>query len=114
MNPGVALPPVHSLNVIHMIISRRLAAVSANLDLTTSFFPTLAHSFLLQAMLEAKQGIPGFHLTQEKMEEISAEKGAVDSAKGASLNEMSAMVLQLNQKIADKKARLAPIIKGDS
>jgi intraflagellar transport protein 81 len=46
------------------------------------------------------------------MEEVSAEKGAVDSAKGATLNEMSAMVLQLNQRIADKKARLAPIIKG--
>ncbi|XP_050724013.1 intraflagellar transport protein 81 homolog [Eriocheir sinensis] len=61
--------------------------------------------------LEAKMGVSGFHETQETMEEVSSMKAKVDERKGETLEEMSGMVMQLNHKIAERKAHLAPIIK---
>jgi len=46
------------------------------------------------------------------MEQVSGEKANIDQKKGQTLNEMSSLVLELNQRIATKKAQLAPIIKG--
>lgn len=43
---------------------------------------------------------------------VSTMKAEVDEQKGSTLEEMSSMVMELNKKIADRKSRLAPIIKG--
>lgn len=57
-------------------------------------------------------GVSGFHETQETMEQVSSMKAKVDERKGETLEEMSGMVMELNRKIAERKAHLAPIIKG--
>lgn len=62
--------------------------------------------------MEARMGVTGFHETQENLEKVSSVKAEVDSRKGKTLEEMSAMVMELNHKIAERKGRLAPIIKG--
>lgn len=61
--------------------------------------------------MEAKMGVSGFRDTQENMEMVSSEKAEIDERKGQTLEEMSSMVMELNRKIADRKSRLAPIIK---
>ncbi|XP_047498855.1 intraflagellar transport protein 81 homolog [Penaeus chinensis] len=61
--------------------------------------------------MEARMGVTGFHETQENLEKVSSVKAEVDSRKGKTLEEMSAMVMELNHKIAERKGRLAPIIK---
>ncbi|CAG0892043.1 unnamed protein product, partial [Darwinula stevensoni] len=69
---------------------------------------------ILQALatMEAREGVSGFRGTQERLEQLSQAKSGLDEAKGKTLEEMSDLVLQLNTKIADRKAHLAPIIKG--
>jgi hypothetical protein len=47
------------------------------------------------------------------MEQVSGEKASIDQRKGQTLEEMSSLVLELTQRIATKKAQLAPIIKGN-
>lgn len=63
-------------------------------------------------MEEAQHGVSGFRVTEERMEQVSGEKANVDHEKGQTLEEMSSLVLELTQRIATKKAQLAPIIKG--
>ncbi|XP_021936046.1 intraflagellar transport protein 81 homolog [Zootermopsis nevadensis] len=63
------------------------------------------------AMEEAQHGVSGFRVTEERMEQVSGEKANVDHEKGQTLEEMSSLVLELTQRIATKKAQLAPIIK---
>ena len=58
-------------------------------------------------------GVSGFHETQESMEKVSSMKATIDARKGETLEEMSGMVMELNKKIAERKAHLAPIIKGE-
>jgi hypothetical protein len=67
---------------------------------------------MLQAMEEAQQGVSGFRATEERMEQVSEEKANIDQEKGQTLEDMSSLVLELTQRIAAKKAQLAPIIKG--
>ena len=67
---------------------------------------------MLQAVEEAQKGVSGFRAAEERMEQVSGEKANIDQKKGQTLNEMSSLVLELNQRIATKKAQLAPIIKG--
>lgn len=54
----------------------------------------------------------GFRETQESLEEISSKKASVDEKKGEVLEEMSDLVLELNKKISEKKANLAPLLRG--
>ncbi|XP_045130561.1 intraflagellar transport protein 81 homolog [Portunus trituberculatus] len=61
--------------------------------------------------MEAQMGVSGFHETQESMEKVSSMKATIDARKGETLEEMSGMVMDLNKKIAERKAHLAPIIK---
>ncbi|XP_045594415.2 intraflagellar transport protein 81 homolog [Procambarus clarkii] len=61
--------------------------------------------------LEMQMGVSGFREAQENMEKVSSMKAEVDERKGQTLEEMSGMVMELNHKIAERKARLAPIIK---
>ncbi|KAJ7330649.1 Intraflagellar transport protein 81 [Desmophyllum pertusum] len=61
--------------------------------------------------LESKQGVSGFHETQEELEKVSAKKSELDEQKGKTLEDISELVRQLNGTIADKKSALAPVIK---
>ncbi|XP_042242430.1 intraflagellar transport protein 81 homolog isoform X1 [Homarus americanus] len=61
--------------------------------------------------VESQMGVSGFRETQETMEKVSTMKAEIDERKGQTLEEMSGMVIELNHKIAERKARLAPIIK---
>ncbi|KAJ9594840.1 hypothetical protein L9F63_013877, partial [Diploptera punctata] len=63
------------------------------------------------AVEEAQKGVSGFRATEERLVEVSGEKANIDHEKGQTLEEMSALVLELTQRIASKKAQLAPIIK---
>ncbi|XP_046854329.1 intraflagellar transport protein 81 homolog [Xenia sp. Carnegie-2017] len=63
------------------------------------------------SQLEAKEGVSGFHDTQEELEKVSSVKGDLDEQKGKSLDEISDMVRKLNSLIVEKKSSLAPIIK---
>lgn len=63
------------------------------------------------ASVEEQKGIGGYHVTQEVLEKVSSTKAELDKQKSQTLTEMSSMVRRLNGKIAEKKARLAPIIK---
>lgn len=60
--------------------------------------------------LESKHGVSGFHATQEELEKVSAMKSELDEQKGKTLEEMSQLVVQLTNTIAEKKSSLAPII----
>jgi intraflagellar transport protein 81 len=68
---------------------------------------------MLQAMEEAQRGVSGFRVAEERMEQVSGEKANIDQKKGQTLEEMSSLILELSQRIATKKAQLAPIIKGN-
>ncbi|XP_076030655.1 intraflagellar transport protein 81 homolog [Oratosquilla oratoria] len=61
--------------------------------------------------MENQMGISGFRNTQDTMEKVSSMKAEVDERKGKTLEEMSKMVMELNHKISERKARLAPILK---
>ncbi|XP_054713185.1 intraflagellar transport protein 81 homolog [Uloborus diversus] len=63
------------------------------------------------AQLEMQKGVSGFHNAQDELEKVSSLKAELDEKKGQTLEEMSVMVQKLNMKIAEKKARLAPVIK---
>ncbi|RXG61203.1 Intraflagellar transport protein 81-like protein [Armadillidium vulgare] len=61
--------------------------------------------------LETSGGVSGFRDTQESLEQVSSMKATVDEKKGETLNEMSEMVRELNFKINERKASLAPLLK---
>ena len=63
-----------------------------------------------QAELERKKGVSGIIDAQEQLEKVSAIKSEIDESKGKTLEEISEMVEQLNEKIASKKDSLAPLI----
>ena len=60
---------------------------------------------------EAERGISGYRDTQTHMESVEATASGLDVQKGQTLEDMSGMVHQLSMKIAERKSRLAPIIK---
>lgn len=62
--------------------------------------------------VEAQQGVRGFRETRELLEKISDEKANTDEEKGRTLEEMSNLVRVLNSKIAEKKDKLAPLLRG--
>lgn len=61
--------------------------------------------------MEEQQGVSGVTEAQAKLEDVSVNKSELDSAKGKTLEEISALVEQLNEKINSKRAELAPAIK---
>ncbi|KAF2366713.1 hypothetical protein FHG87_002527 [Trinorchestia longiramus] len=61
--------------------------------------------------MEAEQGVSGYRAARDTMEAVSSQKGDVDQEKGEALEQISSMVMELNNKIGDRKSRLAPIIK---
>ncbi|KAK3730167.1 hypothetical protein QZH41_016003 [Actinostola sp. cb2023] len=63
------------------------------------------------AGLENKEGVTGYHDTQEELEKVSAVKSELDEQKGKTLDDISELVCTMNATIAEKKSALAPIIK---
>ncbi|CAN7996396.1 unnamed protein product [Ixodes hexagonus] len=61
--------------------------------------------------LEDQKGVRGYHTLHGALESVSGQKASLDDHKNATLEDMSAMVTNLNSRIVDKKGRLAPIIK---
>lgn len=62
-------------------------------------------------MEERKQGIEGYFSTQERLEELTTMKMEQDELKGKSLDEITALIKTLNNRISSKKAELDPILK---
>ncbi|KAJ3366430.1 Inorganic pyrophosphatase [Allomyces javanicus] len=77
-------------------------------ELLTTKKQTLERS--LQA-LEQRQGVSGFRNTRATLESVSEKKSNVDAAKAETMHDMTALVQQLMQAIAEKKATLAPAIQ---
>lgn len=61
--------------------------------------------------LEEKKGVSGYTAVQSEMEKVSALKQRIDESKGATLNEISRIVDDINALVRDKRAQLQPAIK---
>eukprot|EP00899_Mesostigma_viride_P025341 jgi/Mesvir1/5992/Mv00741-RA.1 len=61
--------------------------------------------------IEKKRGVAGFSETQNELEKVSAVKAEIDIDKGATLEEISRYVAEINSKIKERKNSLAPQIK---
>jgi intraflagellar transport protein 81 len=59
---------------------------------------------------EARRGVSGFAQTQEDLEKISQQKAEIDEMKGRTLDEMSHVVGEINERIKRRKHDLAPQI----
>jgi intraflagellar transport protein 81 len=64
-----------------------------------------------QSAVEARHGVAGYRDTQDALENVSTMKSEFDQMKGRTLEDISYMVQQLNNKIASRKSQLAPMIK---
>ncbi|KAM7301370.1 intraflagellar transport protein 81 homolog isoform X2 [Ixodes scapularis] len=62
-------------------------------------------------VLEDQKGVRGYHALHGALQSASGQKASLDDRKNATLEDMAAMVTNLNSRITDKKGRLAPIIK---
>jgi intraflagellar transport protein 81 len=62
--------------------------------------------------LEEKKGVAGYTGVQSDLEKVSALKARIDESKGATLNEISRIVEDINRAIKEKKAKLAPAIQA--
>lgn len=58
-----------------------------------------------------KHGVAGFTDVANDLENVSAQKSAIDEIKGMTLNEISKTVEEINASINERKVRLAPQIK---
>lgn len=58
-----------------------------------------------------KHGVAGFTDVANDLENVSAQKSAIDEIKGMTLNEISKTVEEINSSINERKVRLAPQIK---
>ena len=72
---------------------------------------SLFHISVAQSSVEARKGVAGYRETQDALENVSTMKSDFDQMKGRTLEDISHMVQQLTNKIANKKSALAPIIK---
>jgi intraflagellar transport protein 81 len=59
---------------------------------------------------ESRQGARGFGQAQDDLEKISQQKAEIDELKGRTLEEMSQVVGEINEKIKKRKHQLAPQI----
>jgi len=63
--------------------------------------------------LQAKDPTPaGMREVEQQLEKASVEKASVDKTKGKTLDEISAIVEQINSQLKEKKNKLAPQIKA--
>lgn len=62
--------------------------------------------------LEEKKGVAGYTAVASDLEKVSALKARIDESKGATLQEISRIVEDINSTITQRKARLAPQIKA--
>ena len=65
-----------------------------------------------QNQIEEQQSVQGYRETQQELEKVSSEKAATDEEKDRTLQEFSHMVHALNVSISEKKANLAPLLRG--
>jgi intraflagellar transport protein 81 len=65
----------------------------------------------LMKELERKKGIQGYSQVEDKIQGVSELKEQLDNAKSRSLQELTALVQQIDAECKDKKNRLAPEIK---
>ncbi|CAH8630420.1 unnamed protein product [Heterobilharzia americana] len=65
----------------------------------------------LLAETESEQGISGFWENQTNLGKVSEHMSLINEQKGATLEEVSKIVQQLNSRINAKRAQLAPIIR---
>lgn len=64
-------------------------------------------------MLQAKDPTPaGMKEVEQQLQKASVEKASVDKTKGKTLDEISAIVEQINSQLKEKKNKLAPQIKA--
>merc|ERR1719159_907109 len=64
-------------------------------------------------VLQAKDPTPhGMQEVESQLEKASVEKAAIDRTKGKTLDEISAIVQQINSQLKEKKNKLAPQIKA--
>merc|ERR1719326_2212545 len=64
-------------------------------------------------VLQSKDPTPaGMRDVEQQLEKASVEKAAVDRTKGKTLDEISAIVQQINSQLKEKKNKLAPQIKA--
>lgn len=60
--------------------------------------------------LEREHGIEGFSEYQDALEQVSAAKQDIDIKKGATLDEITKIVEELDYKIKENRARLSPLV----
>jgi len=61
--------------------------------------------------LEKKKGVVGYRETQKQLIEMSEKTAAVDQMKGATLEEISAMVEQIGREFKSKQLQLQPLMQ---
>eukprot|EP01028_Stygiella_incarcerata_P010478 TRINITY_DN5441_c1_g1_i1.p1 TRINITY_DN5441_c1_g1~~TRINITY_DN5441_c1_g1_i1.p1 ORF type:complete len:865 (-),score=327.79 TRINITY_DN5441_c1_g1_i1:195-2462(-) len=105
---------IRSKNTTYKRLKSQLGEYQAELDTlrrTESIVQErLAHVKAKVRSLASERGVDGFQETQESIEEVSAEKGAVDMEKGKTLEEISKLVTEINETVQQKKNELAPEI----
>ncbi len=62
--------------------------------------------------LEERKGVAGYMGVQTDLEKVSALKARIDESKGATLQEISRIVEDINRAIKEKKTKLAPAIQA--
>lgn len=62
--------------------------------------------------LEAKKGISGYSKIEEQIQGVSNQKEMLDNEKGATLQEITQMVNQIQAEVRDRKKLLAPEIQN--
>jgi intraflagellar transport protein 81 len=60
---------------------------------------------------EAKAGVSGYRDAQSRLEMASEQTAEMDDMKGQTLDEISDLVKNINQKLEEKKTKLKPLIK---
>lgn len=83
----------------------------AVLSRTEEILRSRAHNIgEFNAEQEKKLGVVGFGAAQDQLEAVSAQKADVDSMKGDTLEELSAIIERINASIKEKKDSLQPQI----
>lgn len=63
------------------------------------------------ADLERKRGVEGYRATQRSLEEMTEKTAGVDQIKGATLEQISQMVEEINREFKRKNQQLAPLVQ---
>ena len=65
----------------------------------------------LMSQLEKKKGIAGYSKVEDQIQGVSELKEKLDNAKSQSMQDLTALIAQIDNEVKDKKTRLAPEIK---